>query len=502
MTVRIELTRLGRSEDGAVAILWAISLVVVFGFAALAFDVGRLSATQSELQSFADNVALAAAGELDGKSDALTRANAAAANLIDDTQTFADGGQALGSVDYTLTFYRELPASDLDPMDPSDITTDPAQAVYAEVIVQPRSVGTPFAAATNALLGLAGGATATVGATAVAGYTQEACDITPLMFCLPPGAFHANDEIGTMIRLRGGGSGSAWGPGDFGFLDPSQADLGATCSGLNGAQLIACLVGAEQNVTQCYTQRGVNTEPGQKVGIEDAIFNIRFDIYKSTMNGKKNDPDYPPAPNVISGLRPAGGGSCIGQNEATAYPDTIPLPRDDCFAAGTCTRWGDGTWDYATYIDTNHGNGNGVLDAGEDSHLTAFPVDPKYAGTRYETYLREIAYGDSVAGGAILSGQGWETGRPQCSSNMSARPERRVVIAAGIDCVTNPVNGNEVGVPVEEFFEVFLTEPVGDDGNSPPTLDLWVEVIGSAGGDGYSSAGPGGIFRDVVQLYR
>jgi hypothetical protein len=420
--------------------------------------------------------------------------------LISDAQTFANGGQALaGSVDYTLTFYSTLPADDRDPI--TAVTTDPVDAVFAEVVVTPHSVTTAFRAAATALLGGSGGGTATVGATAVAGYTQEACDITPLMFCLPPG-FKANDEIGTMIRLRSGGNGAAWGPGDFGFLDPSKADLGATCAGLNGANLITCLIGAEQNVTKCYAQRGVDTEPGQKVGIEDAAFNVRFDIYKSTMNGVKDDPDYPPAPNVISGLKPNGGGSCIGQNEATAYPDTIPLPHDDCFDDGTCTRWGDGNWDYDKYIDTNHGNANGSLDAGEDSHLTAFSVDPKYAGTRYETYLREIGYGDSVAGGYILSGQGWETGRPQCSANMSTRPERRVVIAAGVDCVANPINGNEVGVPVEEFFEIFLTEPVGDDGGNPPTLDLWGEVLGSAGGDGYSSAGPGGIFRDVVQLYR
>ena len=55
-------------------------------------------------------------------------------------------------------------------------------------------------------------------------------------------------------------------------------------------------------------------------------------------------------------------------------------------------------------------------------------------------------------------------------------------------------------MPVKEFVEIFLTEPVGADGNSPPTLDIWGEVQGPADrGTGSSSTG---IFRDVVQLYR
>jgi hypothetical protein len=83
---------------------------------------------------------------------------------------------------------------------------------------------------------------------------------------------------------------------------------------------------------------------------------------------------------------------------------------------------------------------------------------------------------------------------------MSAKPERRVLVAAGIDCAANNINGARDDVPVEEFFELFLTHPVGEDGTN--NFDIWVEVLGSAGGDGYSSAGPGGIFRDVVQLYR
>ena len=83
---------LGANEDGTMLIIWGVSFVLIFGIVALSFDLGRVAITQTELQSYADNVALAAAGELDGESDAITRATSAAANLIADRKTFGIGG--------------------------------------------------------------------------------------------------------------------------------------------------------------------------------------------------------------------------------------------------------------------------------------------------------------------------------------------------------------------------------------------------------------------------
>lgn len=501
-----EISRFCQSERGTVAIFWGVSLVVFLALIALIFDIGRAGITQSELQSFADNVALAAAGELDGNPDALTRANAAAANLIEDRHSFgtSSGGNVLKGVgDYDLWFHETLPINDTAPLLAADRTTDPAVSAFAEVVVKPRAVQMVFLRAVNAILGN-GSPIPSINATAVAGFTQEACDITPLMFCLPGPGYTALGNVGNQILLRSGGQGAAWGPGDFGFLDPTKSDLGATCQGQNGANLLRCLVGAELAITQCFTQRGVDIEPGQKVGIEDAMFNVRFDMYNSSMSQKKTDPDYPPAPNVISGVMPAGGGSCIGQNGGPTS-NTRALPKDACIAAGTC-RYGSGNWDYDGYIDKNHGDDDG-FNVGEDTHLTSHTIaGGQYAGTRYELYNQEILHGNSnLAGGYDILTNRDETGRAQCfQSAPSARPERRVVIAAGIDCIGNSINGAATNVPVEEFFEMFLTEPVGTSPQvtTPPTLDLLVEIIGSAGGDGYSSAGAGGIFRDVVQLYR
>jgi Flp pilus assembly protein TadG len=472
---------LARDTRGSILVFWAVVLAVVLGFVALSFDLGRAAITRSELQSFADSVALASAGELDGNVDAITRATAAAA-LIADSHSFGNTDRVLaGEADYTLTFFATLPASDSTAM--TGATTDPAEAAYVRVSVAPTTVVGTFASAFAALRG--GPAIEfDLGATAVAGLAIYACDVTPLMFCLPSADYRAEDHVGEMIRLRSGGNGAAWGPGDFGFLDPSKikVDEDGPCAGLNGANLNACLLGAVDHITQCFNQRGVDMEPGQKVGIEDAIFNVRFDIYRATMNGERNDPDYAPAPNVIKGIVPNGGGSCI--NNPRVSPNTVGLPRDDCFNTGTCSRFGTGVWSTgrATYVSRNYGT--------SDPHPTAL--------TRYQYYLDEIA---SAGSGPILTGRA-ETGKPICSASTPAGPERRVITVAAIDCEANAIRGSAENVPVREFFKIFLTEPVGQDASTPRRLDIWGEVIGSASDTGTGATGTGGIVRDVVQLYR
>ena len=487
MFARRRMDDFGKSEEGTVLAIWAVSFAVLFGIVALSFDLGRIAITQTELQSFADSVALAAAGELDGQDDSITRARLAAANLIADTKTYGSGDAALaGAADYTLTFLSALPVSDTVPI--SAVTIDPRRAIYARVVVNGSTVDLTFAAVFMAQTGAAGPDN-TVAASAVAGFTQYACDITPLMFCLPNANYAADDNIGDMIQLRSGGNGAAWGPGNFGFLDPARVlvDQSGPCAGLSPGRLDRCLMGAIGSITQCFVQRGVDTQPGQRVGITNAVFNVRFDIYRSGFAGERTNPVYAPAPNVIKGIIPNGGGSCIGGNERIS-PNTVGLPRDACLVAGTCGRVGDGNWaaGRVNYVNRNYG--------GIDPHPTAT--------TRYQYYLAEIARaGGAASRTAILTGRA-ETGRPICSNNQSNDPERRVVIAAGIDCTANPINGSATGVPVQEFFRLFLTEPVGDDGTSPPRVDIWAEVVGSAGGAGSGISSENGIFRDVVQLYR
>ena len=476
------LGRFAKSEDGAVLVLWALFLAVALGFLALSFDLGRVASTQSELQSFADQVALASAGELDGRTDAITRATAAAAGLISDRQTYADGANALGGAgSYTLSYLSALPAS--DSTGATATTTDGRLARYVRVQVSQRTVQTPFAAATAALTGSAGSNVQTnVSATATAGLTSWACDVTPLMFCVPNGSWRASSNIGKQILLRSGGGGAAWGPGNFGFLDVTSlpVDTKGPCNGLNGAKLYECLVGAEHGITGCIrTDAGVDTKPGQQNGLASA-FNTRFDIFQGNMKKLTSDAAYRPAPNTVQGTRGTGNPSCRGNNPPAS--NALPLPRDT--GISVTSRFGGGSWNRAGYVATNHAN--------------VYPAGTGLTSTRYQMYPAEIAGAKSrIAPNNVPLPTRNETGAPQCHSSVSPDADRRTIIAAAIDCTTNPVSGNTKNVVPLEYVKLFMTEPVGTSGNDS---DIWVEVVDTAGGVG--SGAITGVYNDFIQLYR
>ena len=159
--------------------------------AALSFDLGKRSSTHTELQSFADNVALAAAGELDGMPGAITRAQTAANQLIVDEMTFGEGDTVLsGASDFTLQFYQFLPDNE-DAWD-TNVLADGYQtpdddliARFVRVQVNPVQGQWSFAR----LLSVFSSAplpSENVAAEATAGYTSLACDVAPVFFCMPP----------------------------------------------------------------------------------------------------------------------------------------------------------------------------------------------------------------------------------------------------------------------------------------------------------------------------
>jgi len=149
----LRLRGITKSEDGTLLVLWGVSFSVLFGIVALSFDLGRVASTRSELQSFADSVALAAAAELDGQADSIARATAAANELIADTQTFATGAQALvGSSNYAISFYDALPSSDTGSMS-GNVTSVSEDAEFVRITMNTRSVDMTFGGAFAALNG-------------------------------------------------------------------------------------------------------------------------------------------------------------------------------------------------------------------------------------------------------------------------------------------------------------------------------------------------------------
>ena len=487
-------TRFARDEGGAILVLWALFLAVAFGFLALAFDLGRLATTQTQLQSFADQVALAAAGELDGRPGARDRARDAAEGLISGQQTYAQGAQALGSGDFTLVFLSTLPADDRDPA--TAVATSDASARFVQAVVDRRTVLTPFANV-NAVLNGGTQISSEIAASATAGFTSYACDITPLFFCVPSAGWRAQNNVGIQIEAVSGSSGNGlWTPGNFGFLDPAVLPVDPTgpCNGLNGAPLYRCLVGAERGITTCIeTTAPLETRPGQAQGLTEA-FNARFDIFQGSMNAYANRAAYRPAPNVLSDLWRVGSGG--GGSSAPTPPN---LPSDSCIASGTC-RFGTGDWTRDAYLSTYHNN------------QWPIPGDPRLPAdlparediTRYDIYQAEIRSARARGDAGMLTASGYENmGRP--GNHISARtpadratldPDRRTVVAAAVDCGNQSMDGRS-NVTALEYVKLFMTEPVRGSGQDSR---IRAEVVGSAGGIG--SGAVNASFQDFIQLYR
>jgi len=484
---RALLRRCVNDTRGGVLALSVVLLLFVLGTGGLILDFGRVWNSQSELQAFADHAALVAAGELDGTTEAITRSNAALAQLITDRQAYASEGVTLDSNDLQVTFLDGLPADDTDDDFAPFVTADPALAQYVRVVVNPHTVSTIFA---NALLTVSGNAQVdlNVGAAAVAGFTQFVCDISPLMFCPPAGMEREQLRTwlpGRQIRLK---AQNFWGPGAFGLLDVNFDENGPCGSPNQGANFFRCAVGVERSITRCFSRRGVDVRPGQAAGPSESGLNTRFDIYTTSLKSSRNDPDFVPAPNVIKGYKPSGGGGCINNNPEPS--NVAELPQAQCLLNESCsgpsTRFSD-----SQTVDP------GQRDAYVQQNYTDVGMADKTGGanTRYQMYRNEI---DASGTGDILDTSAGleESGRHSCSSGMSQDPDRRVLVAAAVDCSTLPP-GNASDVPVLDFYRIFMTNIAGQ----PETNDVWVEVIEHV--DPFGGGEPGsGFAHDFVQLYR
>lgn len=412
----LDVKKFKRQEDGAMLVFFALCAAAIFLVAALSFDLGRRASTQTELQSYADNVALAAAGELDGFPGAMARATRAAENLITDSFVFgseADGGTGRvlsGASDYQIEFYSRLlddenawPTSTgtganafTEPLDVTDPAND-ARARYARVIVNDVDVPWEFANIIS-IFSSDPLPDEAVDAEATAGFTSFACDVTPFFFCLPDATsadtgagadpetpnntWYPANHIGETVLLRsGGGPASSWGPGNFGWLDVRDAvpqdivDTSSDCAAeTNQTDLLRCLIAAENSGIACFQNGLLSVLTGQAVGIESAVFNTRFDIFNATSGQSENDPNFAPAPLNMNGLN-LGTDACAGNNPPTG--NTLPLPVDDCFTdatscveVGGVERFGDGVWERGRreYAEANYSRDAatpGVIDPAE-----------------------------------------------------------------------------------------------------------------------------------------
>lgn len=478
MSDRSHIHRFSRDENGGILLIWAFSLVLFLGFLGLIFDIGRMGSTQSDMQSFADSISLAAAAELDGSGDAIGRATAAANSLITDTLTFAESDKTLsGAEDVSLTFYRPGPEGTFL-RDAGLVTSNPHAARFVEAQIAPHTAGLGFGAI-FAGLGSGDSIDTSTAPRAVAGFHLEACNVAPVAVCLPTVDFDAATSIGEAMELRASAAVTLQ-PGQIALVDTltDQLDGLSICPDLSGAGLDVCLTAARAPQTACAGQGGLTISA--TVDGSEALqgINTRFDRFTGAASALAGNPEFSGGPNVLTGLTNQLG-LCLPIDGLLPSED-ISLPVDDCLVTGSCGIQGDGNWSVGrtAYVDAHYD--------GTDPHPEA--------QTRFEFYQAEIAAAASGLPGGGIGGLLGAFTPQMCAPQTNQDPTRRLMVLAGIDCLSAEVDARVSTPPVRQFFEVFALGPT-DDGT------LRVEITACLGGD----CGTGNLdteVRDVVRLVR
>ncbi|MGW9946116.1 Flp pilus assembly protein TadG [Rhizobium leguminosarum] len=512
--------RFWNDHRGYVIALTLIAMPMLLGFSLLIIDVGRSSNLHTDLQNAVDAMALAGARELDGRDDAISRAQTSIEKIAN-SAAFSGGGagMSLGShitVAYhagndagstvTVLFLKSIPANDDTPIPSSMQTTAANDASYAWVIAKPQAMQTIFPVPVGFTRN-----TINIAADAVAVYHASACDITPLFICNPyepagntsPAAneqaaadlhtnFAAGNLYGRQIEMNSTSSSNP-GPGNFGFL---RTPLG------NGANVLAEAL-ATGNPGACYTQDSLDTKTGAVAGPVEAGVNTRFGIYEGSFKGSRNDGRYRPAQNVRSAQKQTGQNGCKGYDPAmvgSAVGDVtkaVPLGYGSAMSTlGGGKISSSNNWNYANYWSVAQGGTPPSVSAILSNH-SSYP--PTATGTpsrpsAYDVYRYELNT-PALLNHASANGEVGNptTGGGQCYSGPSLSNytadeygDRREIFAAIVNCgyeaSIGHLNGQKQTQAVA-FARMFMTKPAIKAG-SERYLSLEVIDISGKGGRG------------------
>lgn len=487
------LANFARDTSGAVAPLFATALVVMVMAGGLAWDVSRGYAMRAELEAAVDAAALAGATQLDGGSDSITRATAAAQgafvqNIKAMGDTYETNVISASSGD-TIQYLTDLTSR--------TVTTDGTKAQFIEITLSARSMGL--------VLGALSGIRAFNGsAHAVAGYGSAICKVPPMMICNPQETatsttWDPSVLIGHAIVLAPAPSAGAFAPGQFGFL---------TVNSSNSAALIKDGLARFPPQTECYGETA--TPAGGNIASADDYINTRFDIYTNGLSSLTSKAEYAPAMNTMVGVQAAAGSSsCNPSGIASPYYDcstttaktAMGLPRDcnQGMSPSTSTP-GSGVWNAKQYFNTNHPG----LTSDPSTYVPDVPASATVSGwayygpngtggaitpTRYQVYKWELAIlSNQIAnpgGKAFGLGQSAASGtadfaKPQCNTKgAQTDPDRRTISVVVMNCKAGGVKAQHAG-PVIGYVDLFLIGPIAKSPDpNGAAQDLFAEVIGA-----------------------
>lgn len=503
--------KLARDEGGAIAPLYALALFGLIGMAGVGFDYARVMALDTELQNAADQAALAAATQLDGRLDSVARAQTKArqkfatassayvnmtrlSNVADSNSTDNRTGP-ITSVDFAFweKYVNDNPVTLV-----ANNTTDGRAARVVQVTVGNRVVRYALTPIVGAIVGNAG-------ASAMAAVEQAICKVPPLMICVPDDTAtkkFPEDYVGVGVLMKPGGGGF-WTPGTFGYLDFG-----------NGATTVKALLGSNEGINGCASANGVEAQEGNIASAPDYL-NTRFDIYRNNIScsGSNNCPATNTRKDFVrkeewtySNSKPTSDPVCSKANTSTsgnsgnpsikisdlAYIKDIPstgYTRDTCHYSDTCAggKYGNGTWDAATYFQNVYGgtipSGSGLSTSStryaiykyeRDNNLTANPVLAKkevvdtttattgkkeYKVTNYCSYAQPLVQPPVVPS--------------------STQKDRRLITVAAVDCSKS---GSGHSFSINRWVDVFLVEP--SESRTTPGSTGADEIYGEIAGPG------------------
>jgi hypothetical protein len=441
---------------GAYLVLMAILVVVVIAVAALILDVGRVLVLRSDMQAAADAAALAAAMELDGRSDTVERARMAARHLLNHDGRFARVRDLLGDgglPDEAITFFCAIgAATDVDPSmpgfssycagpqtEPGKVAiATPEEAHYVRVRLDSELAAEEGRYITDLIflpvLRVFGGDTLRwvgLNAEALAGRNYFVCNFPPIAVCDPFEAsgsrFRDRMTEGGHIELKQQGS-NQWSSGNFGFLE--------TRSGGTGADAVSDYL-ADANLTGCEPPRITTQTGGMTNKMKDAI-NVRFDEYGSA--GGFKPATNPPAPNIMD----------------------YPLDNTTDMLDG---RFGRGDWDFNSYWASNH-----------PSRPAPNAWSNMNRPSRWEVYNWEIANNAIPAVGRPNPSHLYTGSYPPSPSNA----ERRMLHVAVVSCNAAGLTGGKKSTVVfapDGFARIFLVSRA----SGPPNAIIYGEYVGWSG---------------------
>ncbi len=456
--------RFSDDDRGAMTIFMLLMAVLLIGMLGLVVDSSRSFIAHSNMQNYVDDVALAAANELNGEPDAIQRAkDVVATSLLDKGTSVETAGGEIFSLDWML-FLSEAPKTTTSALSYDDfadiVTDDPELATHVLLMSEPRDVPWSALGIINFFQPPAADYEAyTVQTWAAATLVHDQSCAQPLLsVCLPAGVDPGTFDPGSQMQLTKNRDGN-WQAGEYGIISNIPDDDQDTCAAYTGVDQLECLLAIDTHMTECgpttvdfegdsTTVTAVTAPDGNVITVHDDSINVhealntRFGIFDPNSAGYESSDRVSIDTNHISG-EPF---SCTGE-VADLSSETQSLPRDECLADGSCGFMSDAVSraELEAYWELAHGGSLPAVD------WQGNPFE-----TRYDVYRHEIASGLVDPEGGSSYGP-----RAECHAANAAtdtKANRRVFEVAFVDCSGMGAVA-QTEADVEAYAEVFLSEP-------------------------------------------